>query len=76
MTSQIPVHRCATDECPNKGQRTDRACKCHKTSEQVLLEQRDALLAALKHTVRWHDQLKPQDIAASEDVIARVEAQS
>lgn len=43
-----PVHRCAERECPFFGQATYNSCRCHKTSEQLLLEQRDDMLAALK----------------------------
>lgn len=32
------------------------------------------LLKALKHAVRWHDQLSANDVAYMESVIARVEA--
>lgn len=42
--SGAPIHRCATAYCPAYSQATDRSCKCHQTSEQILLAQRDELL--------------------------------
>lgn len=44
----IPRHRCEEAACTYFGQPTDRGCACHKTVEQMLVEQRDELLAALK----------------------------
>lgn len=45
------MHRCTTQDCPAFGQRTDRSCACHKTDEQVLVEQRDELLEACQRMV-------------------------
>lgn len=37
--SQLPVNRCTDDDCINYRQPTDRGCKCHKTSEQMLSDE-------------------------------------
>jgi len=45
----IPEHRCTDKECCSFGQRTvsKSNCLCHKTAEEMLAEQRDALYGAL-----------------------------
>lgn len=45
--TDLPIHSCTERECPYFGQPTNGGCLCHKTTEQMLVEQRDALLAAL-----------------------------
>lgn len=43
------LHRCSSPSCPVFGQQTNaRSCACHRTDEQVLTEQRDELLDALR----------------------------
>ena len=44
----LPVHKCSDPECCSFGQVTTKNCGCHKTTEQLLVEQRDALLTACK----------------------------
>lgn len=44
----LPVHKCSDPECCFFGQITFKSCGCHKTTEQLLVEQRDALLVACK----------------------------
>jgi len=43
----MSAHRCTDTGCTYLGQRSPKACRCHKTDAQVLTEQRDALLEAL-----------------------------
>ncbi len=42
------IHRCADPGCCSFGRPSSQSCGCHKDGIQVLTEQRDALLAALK----------------------------
>lgn len=43
-----PRHRCATEGCTFIGQFTTDSCRCHKTTEQMLIEQRDEALELLR----------------------------
>lgn len=45
--THTPIHRCTERECHFFGQVTTDGCSCHKTTEQMLVEQRDSLVAAL-----------------------------
>lgn len=49
--SKVPVHTCADKYCPVYGQPTRNTCGCHKTSEQMLLAQRDTYETALRKIV-------------------------
>lgn len=51
--SKLPIHRCEDSDCPSLGQRTSKSCRCHVTGEQMLVDQRDALLASLKQALRY-----------------------
>lgn len=72
FTSPLPAHRCTDHDCIYLGQPSSESCACHKTREQVVIEQ---LLAALKeardalngapNTVGLHDQISAA-IAAAE----------
>lgn len=48
MIPGIPLHRCTTQDCPMFGQPTYRSCGCHKTGEQMLMDQRDWLVLQLQ----------------------------
>lgn len=43
----LPVHKCSDPECCSFGQITTKNCGCHKTTEQLLIEERNELLDAL-----------------------------
>lgn len=52
MNVSLPRHRCEHRDCPSFGQPTYAgACRCHKTPEQMLLDQR-AELAELVQEMR------------------------
>lgn len=51
MNDTLPRHRCEVRGCPSFGQPTFDTCRCHKTPEQLLLEQR-AELAELVQEMR------------------------
>lgn len=71
----LPVHRCEERECGLFGQPTYRSCRCHKTREQMLVEQRDELFEALNGLVlatmcKDH----PAESQRALDILAKVEA--
>lgn len=88
MIPGAPIHRCTTEDCPYLGQPTFRGCGCHKTSEQLLLEQCDELLAVLKALAKEHhdilasgdcgctDPAKCDELIAANATIAKVEGRS
>lgn len=45
---KLPRSICADRDCPYLGQATTRSCRCHKTTEQLLAEQRDDMLDTLR----------------------------
>lgn len=47
-TPPLPAHRCTDHDCIYLGQPSGKSCACHKTREQMLVEQNAELLAALK----------------------------
>lgn len=70
-----PVHRCTEIECPFLGQETSKSCGCHKTTEQLLLEQREDMLAALKAIEKdadWTGKNAERQYAAMELVRAAI----
>lgn len=48
-----PIHRCTEQDCPYLGQPTYKSCRCHKTGEQMLIEQRDQLIVAGKLALEY-----------------------
>lgn len=46
-TPPLPAHRCTDHDCIYLGQPSSESCACHKTREQMLVEQNAGLLAAL-----------------------------
>ena len=49
-------HRCTDTGCTYLGQRSPKACLCHKTDTQVLTKQRDELLEALDAALEWAEE--------------------
>ncbi|GLI21863.1 hypothetical protein GGQ86_000833 [Xanthobacter flavus] len=71
----LPVHRCEDRDCGLFGQPTYRSCRCHKTREQMLVEQRDELFEALSglvHATMFKDH--PAESQRALDILAKVEA--
>lgn len=52
-TPPIPVHRCTDHGCIYLGRPSGESCACHKTREQMLVEQRAELLTACKAAEEW-----------------------
>lgn len=50
-----PIHRCDDPSCPSYGQMTFKSCGCHKTGEQMLIDQRTVLLAACEALLAEYD---------------------
>lgn len=48
MSGARPLHRCEDQSCPALGQRTSKSCGCHKTTEELLIAQRDELVELLE----------------------------
>lgn len=71
-----PVHRCTERECCFFGQPTSDSCRCHRTAEQLLLEQRDDLLAALKALHSCHRAFSGAEDWTALDDEARREAEA
>ena len=59
----VPSHRCTDSDCPFRGQATRPSCGCHKTSEQILLEERKLLLAAVNKVINNWGDLHSKDLA-------------
>lgn len=74
--ANLPIHRCEDKNCPSFGQTTDRGCGCHKTIYQMLVEQRDELLASLKLVRNWGriEDLSQSEVAAIDAAIAKAES--
>lgn len=79
----MTLHRCTTDHCPYLGQACTRGCRCHKTDEQVLVDQRDALLSIARRwsamdggtwLVERHAREEAELLADTRAIIAKVEA--
>lgn len=80
--SALPVHKCSDPECCSFGQITTKNCGCHKTTEQLLVEQRDELLLVLKSIDDFFEAYRPEDHPPSDPhnivraAIAKVEGKS
>ena len=72
----IPRHLCEHRDCPHFGEVTYSGCRCHKTTEQMLMEQRAELAEILRDAREWMIGISPSMkrlIARTDAVLDKVE---